>query len=79
MSTMIHIVYSVPQRSVLGVRLFMMYKAHLAPVVQKHNVNIRVLANDTQLIASLSPSSSVMQLERCLAELSHCEPPRAEC
>jgi len=71
MSTMIHIVCSVPQGSVLGPRLFILYKADLAEVVQKHNVNIHVFADDTQLYRHClrdEMSATVMQLERCLAE-----------
>ena len=71
MWTMIQIVCSVPQGSVLGPRLFILYKADLAEVVQKNNVNIHVFVDDTQLYRHClrdEMSATVMQLERCLAE-----------
>jgi len=42
-----YITCSVPQGSVLGLHLFISYTADLADVVEKHDVNLHVYADDT--------------------------------
>jgi len=73
-SAMVHTVCSVPQGSVLGPRLFILYKADLAEVVKKYYVSIHAFADDTQLYRHCfrdEMATIVVRLERCLEEVSH--------
>jgi len=68
---MVHIV---PQESLLGPRLFILYKADLAEVVKKYDVSIHAFADDTQLYRHCfrdEMAATIVRLERCLEEVSH--------
>jgi len=68
----VFIVCSVPQGSVLGQRLFILYTADLADVAAKHDVNLHSFADDTQLYVHCRRcdiSTAVDRLEECITEV----------
>ena len=68
MSAFVVILCSVPQGSVLGPRLFIMYTADLAEVARAHYINIHAFADDTQLYVHcrrVDTTSTIARLEGC--------------
>lgn len=73
-SSTVHIPCSVPQGSVLGPRLFILYTADLEDHVAEHGVSFHAFADDTQLYVHCrrdDVTSAVLRLENCIEEVSH--------
>jgi len=73
-SAVVSIPCSVPQGSVLGPQLFILYTADLEEHVAEHGVNYHIFADDTQLYVHCrhnDTASAVLRLENCFDDVSH--------
>ena len=64
--------YGVPQGSVLGPILFILYTKPLSDLIQCHSIKSQAFADDTQLHVSVPPSniqSAISSLETCLSDI----------
>jgi len=71
-SAVIFIVCSVPQGSVLGPLLFLLYVADLVNVVEKHGIRLHAYADDLQLTLDFRRdelAASIERLERCIEDV----------
>ena len=71
-SSIIYIVCSVPQGSVLGPLLFIVYTADLAAIAEKHDVSLHAFADDTQLYLNCrrtDTASAAARLEQCITNV----------
>ena len=62
----------VPQGSILGPLLFIMYTKDLDSITSKHNVNVHFYADDTQIYASFnvhSENPDISQLTECFKDI----------
>ena len=65
--------YGVPQGSVLGPLLFLLYTADVASIAQRHGVSVHAYTDDTQLYASCPAAlgqTSAARLLRCIDDIS---------
>lgn len=64
--------YGVPQGSTIGPKDFTMYTGPIATILQAHDINGMVYADDTQLYVTCDPSSrahTLEALEACIADV----------
>ena len=74
MSADVSVSCSVPQDSVLGPRLFVLYMADLTDVVAGHNVKFHGYADDSQMYVHCQRHNSVstiFRLGHCVANIGH--------
>jgi len=69
----VHVICSVPQGSVLGPRLFIMYSVDMADKVAEHDINFHGYADDTQLCVHCRPEeiAATTKLERCITDMDN--------
>ena len=74
MSSVVYILCSVSQGSVLGPRLFILYSADLEDIAKEHCVTIHSFADDTQLYLHCSRNdtmTTIARLEQCVVDILH--------
>ena len=74
LSFVVYVMCSVPQGSILGPLLFILYMADLADRAVKYGVSLHAYADDTQLYLHFrrdEMASFVDQLERCVLDIGN--------
>ena len=69
-SKVTYIICSVPQGSVLGPVLFLLYVADLADIVPEYNISLHAYADDNQLYIHCQPEdaqSAVLSVQQCVS------------
>jgi hypothetical protein len=71
-SNKLNLDFGFPQGSLIGPFGFKLYTKPLTSIAKKHNINIHLYADDTQLYTSFNPENSepaLARLEACIEEI----------
>ena len=72
MGAILVLCFGVPQGSVLGPVLFILYKKSLSNLIERHSISSQSFADDTQLLDSCHPDhldTSVQRMQNCISEV----------
>ena len=72
MGAILVLCFGVPQGSVLGPVLFILYKKSLSNLVERHSISSQSFADDTQLLDSCHPDhldTTVQRMQNCISEV----------
>ena len=69
---------TVPEGSVLGPILFLLYMLPLGNIIRTHSVNVHCYADDTQLYLSITPEqcNQLTKLQACLKDIKNLDDPQ---
>ena len=75
MSERINLLYGLPQGSCVSPGIFTMYTYPMGAIIRRHNINVHLYADDTQLYVEFDPkvpgdaAVATFKLQACIAEL----------